>query len=554
MAGKSGLRFGILCNSMQFQQWQAEIIRTLISNGHHPALIIMGDEKLSDQPPGSRLRNYPWKNMLYRLHQRYIFNPTMKQETDMRRELEKVPVQICKIRKVDFSEFFYEEDVAFIESRNLDFLLRFGFNIIRGGILNAAKFGVWSFHHGDEKKYRGGPPCFWEIYRNDKSTGAILQRLNEKLDAGIILRKGWFGTINHSYTENLNRVYAGSIPWVLQVCKDIEQGNSGYLEGPGSSTRAPVYRIPGNLKMLWFLLKLLGNRIAYHARNLLLAEVWNIGLIDAPLEKVAFNWNVYKKKVRWLPQPRGSKYQADPFAYNLGDVNRLVFESYDYKKMAAHLEQISLEETKLFNNRVEVLNTGSHLSFPYLFEHETEVYCIPESSASGRTSLYRLDCSETHFEKVCDILQHPLIDPAIIRWGGYWWLFGSKAGYPSENLYIYYAENINGPYSGHENNPVKTNVRSARSAGKLFISGDTLYRPAQNCSKTYGGSIIINQILKLNTRQFAEQEVLELLPANHWEFKKGMHTISGTNKITLIDAKKYCFIPLATWKKLTRKF
>ena len=37
------------------------------------------------------------------------------------------------------------------------FMLRVGFNIIRGEILNVPKYGVWSFHHDDEVKYRGGP-------------------------------------------------------------------------------------------------------------------------------------------------------------------------------------------------------------------------------------------------------------------------------------------------------------------------------------------------------------------------------------------------------------
>jgi len=43
-------------------------------------------------------------------------------------------------------------------------------------------FGVWSWHHGDEDKYRGGPPAFWEIVNADPVTGALLQRLTERLD------------------------------------------------------------------------------------------------------------------------------------------------------------------------------------------------------------------------------------------------------------------------------------------------------------------------------------------------------------------------------------
>jgi len=85
--------------------------------------------------------------------------------------------------------YFNAEDVATINKKDLDFILRFGFNIIRGEILNAARYGVWSFHHDDERKYRGSPPGFWELYYRDPVTGSILQRLTDRLDGGIVLKR-----------------------------------------------------------------------------------------------------------------------------------------------------------------------------------------------------------------------------------------------------------------------------------------------------------------------------------------------------------------------------
>ena len=40
---------------------------------------------------------------------------------------------------------------------------------------------------------------------------------------------------------------------------------------------------------------------------------------------------------------------------------------------------------------------------------------------------------------------------------------------------------------------VKTDVRSARPAGTPFVYQGELYRPAQDCSRTYGGSIVIHR-------------------------------------------------------------
>lgn len=553
MQEQKSLRFGILCNSLNLQRWQAEIIQMLTAHGHNPSLLVINAETPKKQSLPKKVLRYPWKHLFYRLYLRYVFKPAMKQEVDLSNELKEVPVLPCQTRKVDFSEFFSEKDVAFIRDQNLDFILRFGFNIIRGKILHTAKYGIWSFHHGDEQEYRGGPACFWEIYRNDPVTGAILQQINEKLDAGIILRKGYLGTVDHSYSENLNRVYQAGIPWVLQVCNDILNGSADYFDKPGSTTRAKVYRAPSNFKMILFALKLLRNRITYHFRDLCCIEHWNIGFIKAPVNKVAFNWEAYSKRTKWMPEPKAGIYYADPFVYKLGDVYRTVYEKYNYSRMRASIEQQTLDEDLFVHQPVEVLNNGTHFSFPYLFQHETEVYCVPENASSASLMLYRLSCCETKFEKVTELLPFALIDPVMFSWENRWWLLGTRPGYPSECLYAYYSDELEGPFLAHRNNPVKTDVRSARSAGNPFISGDTLYRPAQNCSITYGGSITVNQLLRLTPDEFIEEVVKEIHPPKSQQYNKGLHTISGIDKITVIDAKKYRFAPLASWSKFLKK-
>ena len=74
-------------------------------------------------------------------------------------------------------------------------LIRLGFRILRGGILTAAPHGVWSYHHeGDNDRYRGGPPGFWEVMEGTPVAGTILQRLTEALDGGHALYRSWGAT------------------------------------------------------------------------------------------------------------------------------------------------------------------------------------------------------------------------------------------------------------------------------------------------------------------------------------------------------------------------
>ena len=61
--------------------------------------------------------------------------------------------------------------IAALLSHDLDVILRFGFNILRGEVLTSARYGIWSFHHGDNEFYRGGPPLFWEVVEDNPCSG-----------------------------------------------------------------------------------------------------------------------------------------------------------------------------------------------------------------------------------------------------------------------------------------------------------------------------------------------------------------------------------------------
>lgn len=78
------------------------------------------------------------------------------------------------------------ETVELIDSR-CDVVLHSNVGILSGEILNATRYGVLSFHHGNLREYRGGPPGFWEFLHGRDEAGTTLQRLTETLDAGEII-------------------------------------------------------------------------------------------------------------------------------------------------------------------------------------------------------------------------------------------------------------------------------------------------------------------------------------------------------------------------------
>ncbi len=83
-----------------------------------------------------------------------------------------------------------ESELAQIRGLGLDVLIRCGTGILRGGILSAARLGVLSLHHGDNRVNRGGPPGFWESRFGWPATGYVVQQLTEELDGGVVLARG----------------------------------------------------------------------------------------------------------------------------------------------------------------------------------------------------------------------------------------------------------------------------------------------------------------------------------------------------------------------------
>jgi methionyl-tRNA formyltransferase len=88
----------------------------------------------------------------------------------------------------------YDQNISKIHKLKLDLIIRCGTGIFKGQILNAAKYGILSSHHGDNRYYRGGPGGFWEVYNNSAESGFVIQNLNEKLDAGDVLARNNYAT------------------------------------------------------------------------------------------------------------------------------------------------------------------------------------------------------------------------------------------------------------------------------------------------------------------------------------------------------------------------
>ncbi|MDQ3110582.1 MAG: hypothetical protein M3R17_11870 [Bacteroidota bacterium] len=531
------VRVAILCRDYMFQAWEAACLREVMTLSNVQIVLLIAEAPANSPATGNKLVNYPYRNFYWRFYDRYRLDIPAYKLVSLKKEFEIVPVISCRPElKGKYSQHLSSEDIEKIKSHQPDVILRFAFNILRGEILTVAKYGVWSFHHADEQIIRGGPAAFWEIYNRVPVTGAILQRLTEKLDAGIILRKGHFPTIFHSYKENLEQLINGTASWMKQALIDVANEQSPAVTGNAIETKAPVYTFPRNFTMARFRNRLLFNKLRFHFRELFKPEQWNIGILDQGTADVLANG--ISPTIEWLPEPKSNEYYADPFGWKVKDELKIVFEKYRYKNQKGIL---ALSDTK--GNMQTLLDAKVHLSYPFVLERsdgeKANRVILPESHAAG--NLFCFDSANPKNGKVI-IENLPAVDATPVQYKDRWWIFCTKPG-PLSNteLFIYHADQFEGPWLPHENNPVKSDVRSSRPGGTPFILNGKLYRPAQDCSVSYGGAIVINEIITLTENSFAEKTIRRIEPQKSWKFNKGLHTFSIAGNNILIDAKRYAF-------------
>jgi len=546
--GPRTIRFGVMCNGTTLQEWEASCLRRLLAiDNVAVALVIINDQE-GPRTWFDKIKQIPHQRLFFHLYRRYFIKPQACRPVDLSELFKHVPAMHCKIiKRGKFSQYFKDTDVRTIRAYKLDFILRFAFGIIRGEILDAARYGVWSFHHDDEEKYRGGPPCFWEIYTGDMISAAMLQRLTERLDAGIILKKGFFRTVNYSYTDTIDKIYNQSIYWPAQVCIDILNGNAAYIDDPPHPIKAPIYRDPDNIKTLLFIKKLFTNYIINKLHTWLRHDEWNIGIIHEPIH-VFLNQGA-QHNINYLQHPAKSGFYADPFGIINNGKLTILCETYDYISFKGRISALELLE--MIDNKSNVsyysetaIELPVHMSYPYVFQHEGEIYCVPETQQLHEVGLYKANDFPRSWTKITTLIEgFAGVDNTIFRHEGRWWLLGTdEEHYPFANLFAWYASDLLGPWHAHAGNPIKMDVRSSRPAGTPFFYNNCLYRPAQDCSRTYGEKIVLNRVVRLTPTEFKEEPTALINPDTKGSYPDGIHTLSAVGNVTLIDGKRVRFV------------
>jgi hypothetical protein len=428
---------------------------------------------------------------------------------------------------------FSAEEVAKVRATGCDVLIRSGMGILRGEILQASRFGILSFHHGDNRVNRGGPAGFWESYLAWPATGFIIQRLTSELDGGDVLVRGSYAT-KWFFLFNQAALLTNSNLHLLALLKRLaREGKLPPAEEPMPYS-GRLFRTPSVPDCLAYAARVVARSIGKAAFAVLpYQERWT----------VSYSFTGWRRTALWrarTPRPPAGRFLADPFVWEHEGKTYCFVEDYSFRKKSGRISVFQIDRTGATQPEA-VLTEPFHLSFPYLFRFNGTLYMCPECHQSRQIRLYR-SVEFPHKWELAKVImdQVSASDTMLFERGGRWWMLtnlerSGRGDFRSE-LYLFSAESpLSDAWVSHPDNPVKTDPVGARNAGILW-DGDRLFRAGQvHGFDQYGVGIRLFEICSLSLDEYRERLVTEIHP-NFRERLLGIHHVSSTGSVTVVDS------------------
>ena len=263
-------------------------------------------------------------------------------------------------------------------------------------------------------------------------------------------------------------------------------------------------------------------------------DVWSIGLYEGP-DPVTLapapgisNPILTAGDVTDVP----ARFVADPFMIERNGEFHLFFELLNTKRNMGEIGHAVSDDLKQWRYTRVALRERFHLSYPYVFEHDGEVYMIPECAKSKSIRLYKASAFPDDWRPVSTLLRGnkrevPLLDPSVVFHNGHWYLFSYMR--KVNNLHLHVAESLKGPWREHPASPVFRNSdHFARPGGRVVRDSAALYRFAQDGRPRYGSKAWGFRITELTPNSYREEPVSEtpvVQEGNEVWNGRGMHTV-----------------------------
>lgn len=229
-----------------------------------------------------------------------------------------------------------------------------------------------------------------------------------------------------------------------------------------------------------------------------------------------------------------SGYLADPFPFRHGEQDFIFVEQYLYSKNRGCIAVVSLDRNGIASAPRIVLEEPHHLSYPFVFAHAGQIWMIPESGAARNVALYRAVEFPYRWKREAYLIEDiEGYDVTPLRHQEGFWFFVSPRLWKSSSwdiLDLYHANSLTADWTRHTSDPALIDARFSRPAGAVIERKGGYLRPAQDCSRGYGGAVTFCRIDTISASEFSQTPVGRIESGSF-----GCHTYNRQAGLEVID-------------------
>ena len=112
-------------------------------------------------------------------------------------------------------------------------------------------------------------------------------------------------------------------------------------------------------------------------------EGWTIGIFKGSIKEIIRN-RTFMPDIKWLKPRAVSNYYADPFVFKRKDGGYGIFvEEFEVNGEYGKISLLTIDKALEPVFHKNLLDTKSHLSYPFVFVETDHVYIFPEAGEYG---------------------------------------------------------------------------------------------------------------------------------------------------------------------------
>jgi hypothetical protein len=267
------------------------------------------------------------------------------------------------------------------------------------------------------------------------------------------------------------------------------------------------------------------------------APHWFVGWRRANEDRLSETMHLPQSGWHRLPDD-GARFYADPFLCRRDGRTWLFVEEFQYAAGKALISVVELGAEGPIGIPRPIIERPYHLSYPFVFERDGQIWMLPEMSSARRVELLRATQFPDKWEPAGILLDSQEVsDATIIEHNNRLWMFGTVGGGDSsswDTLHLWHADRLDGEWRPHQRNPVLIDAGSARPAGAFYRRGNEVWRPAQDCTRGYGSGLALARITALDEERYSQEVEAVFYPGGAWD-GIGLHTLNWAEGFEVVD-------------------